>query len=334
MGNSMSGILAILFMDTLEKQTLRNLTNIGLYKRYVDDTLILTTNEEEARAIYTSLNSAHPNIKFEIELPTPTNSISLLDFTLHIDDTGHASFDFYQKKAKAELLPNYRSALPTNVKRDILRNEMDRRIERCSSTTGVTRHLDNFKRIVRRNGYPENFIHQSTKQRKNREHKNMNKDKYMYFEFPYINDTIDRQIKKIFKEVDLPVRIFRKSRTLRNALSAKPTKEECRMRTCQLKNEQCLIKNCVYQLKCDKCHEVYIGSTTRAFHARFKEHMTSKTNSVSTHRSSCQSTFTTKILARENDPVKLRFKEALLINSNNATINSRAEREELQHLII
>ena len=155
----------------------------------------------------------------------------------------------------------------------------------------------------------------------------------MYFEFPYLNDTIDRQIRKVFKEIDLPVRIYRKSHTLRNALKDKPQTEACRMKTCLLKNDQCLIRNCVYQLTCTKCQAVYIGSTTRTFHTRHKEHMTSDTSSVSSHKTKCQAEFTTKIIARENDPVKLRFKEALLIQKYNATINSRAEREELQHLI-
>jgi hypothetical protein len=155
----------------------------------------------------------------------------------------------------------------------------------------------------------------------------------MYFEFPYISDAIDRQVKRVFREIDLPVRIYRKSHTLRNALKDKPPTEDCRMKTCKLKNDQCLVKNCVYQLTCTNCQEIYIGSTTRAFHTRFKEHLTSDNSSVSAHKSTCQASFVSKIIARENDPVKLRFKEALLIQSRNATINSRAEREELQHLI-
>ena len=148
-----------------------------------------------------------------------------------------------------------------------------------------------------------------------------------------VSDAIDRQVKRIFKEIDLPVRIYRKSRTLRHALKDKPPTKDCRMTTCQLKNDQCLVKNCVYQLTCTNCQAIYIGSTTRAFHTRYKEHLTSENSSVAAHKSICHANFTSKIIARENDPVKLRFKEALLIQSRNATINSRAEREELQHLI-
>ena len=334
MGNAVSGILAILFMDTLERQTLTNLTNVGLYKRYVDDTLILTRNKQEAEAIHAALNQAHRAINFEIELPTPENAISLLDFTVQVEENGTTTHDFYQKKAKAKLLPHYRSALPTNAKRNILVNEINRRKERCSSLEKAKSHIQDFKRTMQSNGYPANFLRNENPRRRPRDDNTQaTPEDYMYFEFPYINDTIDRQIKKVFKEIELPVRIYRKSYTLRNALKDKPTTQECRMTTCQLKNDQCLIKNCVYQLTCNRCHEIYIGSTTRTFHTRFKEHMTTDTSSVSAHKTKCQTSFTTKIIARDHDPIKLRFKEAILIQRHSASINSRAEREELQHLI-
>ena len=333
MGNAMSGILAILFMDTLEKQTLRNLTNVGLYKRYVDDTLILTRSQEEATAIHNALNNAHPAINFEIELPTPENAISLLDFTIQVKNDGTTTHDFYQKKAKAKLLPHHRSALPTSAKRNILINEINRRKERCSSPEKAKRHLKEFNETMQNNGYPANFIRQQPTQRRRQNNSETQQD-YIYFEFPFISDAIDRQIKKVFKEVDLPVRIYRKSYTLRNALATAPKTDECTMKNCQLRNEHCLTKNCVYQLTCTRCHEFYIGSTTRPFHTRFREHLTSDNGSVSAHKMTCQANFTTRIIARDNDRVKLRFKEAILIQRRNATINSRAERDELQYLIV
>jgi hypothetical protein len=155
----------------------------------------------------------------------------------------------------------------------------------------------------------------------------------MYFEFPYINDKTDRQIQKVFKDTGLPVRLYRKSFTLRNALRPRRRREECQKKNCTLNNDLCLTKNCVYQLTCQECKESYIGSTARPFHTRLHEHLTQDSSSVSSHRKICRADFTPKILARDNDTVKLRFKEALLIKSHGATINSRAEREELQHLI-
>ena len=156
----------------------------------------------------------------------------------------------------------------------------------------------------------------------------------MYFEFPYINDKTDRQIQRVFKELDLPVRLYRKSFTLRRALQKGQKPDKCDKDTCTLKNDLCLRRNCVYKLTCQKCQEFYIGSTTREFHTRLHEHLTQEKSSVASHQKTCHAQFTPKILTTENDTVKLRFKEALLIHQHGATLNSRAERDELQHLII
>ena len=43
------------YMSKIEGQIVNSL-NIGLYKRYVDDILILTTNREEAEAIFNVMN--------------------------------------------------------------------------------------------------------------------------------------------------------------------------------------------------------------------------------------------------------------------------------------
>ena len=100
MGNSISGLLAILFMGTLENKALNLHPNISIYRRYVDDTCIVTTNREEADRIFEILNNQHKNIKFEIEYPLIENLLSLLDFKFHIDQQGHITFKFYQKSAK------------------------------------------------------------------------------------------------------------------------------------------------------------------------------------------------------------------------------------------
>jgi hypothetical protein len=120
-------------MDAIEIKTLTSLTNITIYRRYVDDTFILTRTRRDAEEIFNTLNRAHLAIKFEIEHPTKSNSISLLDYTIQIGADGKVAFDFYQKKAKANLLPHYESALPSDMKRSILKNEIKRRDERCSS---------------------------------------------------------------------------------------------------------------------------------------------------------------------------------------------------------
>ena len=85
MGSSISGILAILFMDKLDTINLSSHLMISPYKRYVHDIYLQTTNEETADII----NNVQPNLKLKIEKPetTPSGlSLSLLDFSHHIQE--------------------------------------------------------------------------------------------------------------------------------------------------------------------------------------------------------------------------------------------------------
>ena len=56
MGSSISGILAILFMDKLETIALSSHLIISPYKRYVDDIYLQTTNEETADHFHHIIN--------------------------------------------------------------------------------------------------------------------------------------------------------------------------------------------------------------------------------------------------------------------------------------
>ena len=66
MGSSISGILAILFVDKLEQIALSSHRFISPYKRYVDDIYLQTTNEEKANEFHDTMNGLHLRLKFEI----------------------------------------------------------------------------------------------------------------------------------------------------------------------------------------------------------------------------------------------------------------------------
>ena len=223
--------------------------------------------------------------------------------------------------------------MSTNAKRNIIHNEIQRREERCTSTTNAEQHIAEFMDTVTNNGYPQNFVKDKPKRKRNTRNQKQATD-FMYFNFPYMNDKVDRKVQKIFKDIDMPVRLYRKSHTMRNALKSKSNPKQCQMKDCKLKNNLCLTTNCVYKITCSHCQQSYIGSTLRPFHQRYKEHLTNTIGSVTKHQQICHSNYTCAILTRENDPVKLRFKEALLINNHHAEINSRNERDELQHLVV
>ena len=347
MGSSLSGILAILFMDKLEKKALFSCLYIDPYKRYVDDIYAQTTDESNADAFHEHMNSQHPNIKFDIEKPNPTpegNCLSLLDFTVHLTNEGNAEFNFYKKKAKKPLFEHHKSALPKRSKVNIIRNERKRINQRCSTEANKNKHNNDLNYMLRLNGYPSNKINGTL----NRESHNSqapqsdnNGPKWLYLKIPYISDRIDYRITKLFKKEGIPVRITHESTALRQVLNTRrsnPT--SCQRPECIISNKNlCFAKNCIYRIECTTCHLIYIGRTIRNLHDRVKEHVTRPASSIYKHFAAhhkidnINDGITVTIIAKERDPVNLRLKEAYYIRKLRPEINNREERSELTELL-
>jgi hypothetical protein len=160
MGSSVSAILSILFMNSIENQALTTFTGLSCYSRYVDDVFALVQDREAADQLLGTMNSVHENIKFEIEHPSQTNSLSLLDFTVTIDTQGEAAFKFYRKPARSNVFMNARTALPSSIVHNVVKNERRRIIERCTSIGEAKQRLQNFERMLAPNDHqPNNSLH-------------------------------------------------------------------------------------------------------------------------------------------------------------------------------
>ena len=330
MGNGISATLALLYMDKIEKQVVSNCHLIGLYKRYVDDILILTTNKESASEIFQQMNAIDTCIQFEIEHPDEDNSLSSLDFRIAICEDGAAHFRFYKKAAKRNMFPHAKSAIPTETKFHSVTNELKRIRERCTSNEDTERCTTDFYNELNNRGYLD--PKRRFKQRRHNREKSK-PDNICYFEFPFINDKIHHAVKRIFHTSKLPVQVYSRSRTLRSALQPKQTPQQCNVRDCPLANDLCLCKNTVYSMTCQRCQEQYIGSSIRALHTRVKEHIRGPSSSVFKHRTNCKADFTVSVIAKDNVINRLRFKEAITIKERQPKINSKQEREELLHLL-
>ena len=332
MGNSISGLLAIIFMDSLERISLKQCCNIGLYKRYVDDILILTTTKENALNIYNTFNSQHPNIKFEIEHPK-TNSISLLDFSLAIN-MNRTEISFYTKSAKRNLFIHFNSAIPMTSKIHAIKNEITRITNRCTKPDDLEYHLKEFSNKLELNGYPKKVYNNLINNKEHISNKYNEKKKYFYMRCPYLGDTINSQFKSLFRKLNLPVRLYSRSYTLRNVLKL-PSISPCNLKNCPLRNALCNVKNCVYEIKC-QCNNTYIGSTIRPLHIRFTEHLKRKESPIYKHKyyGDCKyANFTIKIITKEDNPTVLRIKEAHTIRIRNPSLNNKEERNNIDFLL-
>jgi len=317
-------------MAHIERQVVEHL-NICLYKHYVDDIFILTKDRVEAENIFKIMNGVNEYIKFKIEHPDSTNSIRLLDFCLTIDNDGDFNFCFYRKAAKKNTFPHARSALPMEIKKAAIHNELERISQRCSTATDKIRETSKFVGEVKSRGYGE-IKEKPTRVR--RQKRDPNDSDSCFFQFPFINDSSHHAIKRIFRSENLPVRIYSKNKTLRSLLNRRKTTESCNIRNCYVNNPKlCNVKMCVYELQCTQCSNSYIGSTIRQLHSRVKEHLQQESSSVFRPKKQCNGDFKISILSRDRIPNRLRFKEAVFIQQKNPQLNNKFEREELLHLI-
>jgi hypothetical protein len=341
MGSSISGILAILFMDRLETIALSSHLSISPYKRYVDDIYLQTTGEEMADQFHHTMNNLHPKLKFEIEKPetTPNGlSLSLLDFKVTISKDGKSSFEFYKKPAKKPLFVHHQSAIPKKSKINFIRNERKRIEDKCSTQTTTTKHQNMFDDILRLNGYPENSIDQTKHPQSHQKDSQPLNTEWSYLKIPYISERLNHRITNIFRKEGIPVCVAHKSYTLRRALSHNTTERTCTRDNCAISNTKlCLLRNAVYQITCNNCNQHYIGSTTRFLHDRVREHLNSENSSVKKHISTCQNKvykgIKIKTIVLENDPANLRLFEAFYIRKYKPTLNSREECSEFADLL-
>ena len=331
MGSSLSGFLAIIFLDTIERNTLRVFPHCPLFARYVDDCFGLVRNAEDAEELLALLNSQHPAIKFELEKPMNDHSLSLLDFTVNLAGD-HPHFTFYRKAAKKNLFIHAQSSLPNTMKVAAIKNETKRICERSTSESDQVNCLKGFKRMLRLNGYSEHAIetHCTSTTRRPRPRRDLPTH---YLSFPFISDYTDRKIKRLFRNEGINIRVYHRQKSLRQALkqpSASPN--TCRMKNCPLNNRDCLRKMVVYGMGCT-CGAYYIGSTIRTLHTRVREHHRMESFAVFKHNRSCGGQFSTQVIVTAKDPVELRLKEAIAISTKRPSLNDRDEGRDICSVI-
>ena len=192
MGSSVSAILAILYMDHVEKKALNVLDNhVAFYSRYVDDMILLVRNRSEAEHVKAVFNDTDPFVKFDIEHPDTNNTLKLLDIAVHITPNGEHHTQFYKKIAKKPLFVNFKSALPMKSKIHYIHNERNRIRARCSDNKYFKKHLTVFDSILR----------------------------FRFYSIPFFRYTINNKIPKAFRSDGLNVRLSHRTSSLRSAIS-------------------------------------------------------------------------------------------------------------------
>ena len=333
MGNAVSGIIAILFMDSIERRALNLFARCPFFKRYIDDCYVLLEHAQDARGLQQLLNSQHPAIKFELEEckqaeDSTSTTLSLLDLTVTINSTGEASFDFYTKSAKSDIFIHKDSSVPWNQKRAAIRNEA-KHIE-ARSGDNKERNLANFEGKLRQNGYSSGDIERARSSGRPTSRTRPN-GKMFYLDLPYLVVGTERKVRRAFAREGINIRTYRKATTVLDVVRPKqPEARHCPWETCTMKEAgKCFIKNCVYQITCTPCGRRYVGSTTRPVHERIREHTsTGRGSTIHGHLLACgggTAKVRVRITAREKDEVNTRLREVIMIKKLQPELNTQEE---------
>ena len=154
-------------------------------------------------------------------------------------------------------------------------------------------------------------------------------DMRLFLNVPFISDRVNGMVKKALQPLGLRVNLSHKSKHLKDVINFNFNRtanghESCDLKSCVLKNKDCVRTHVVYEMKCLQCNSCYIGSTKRKLHQRVKEHLVSQKSSlVYQHNLTCKGEWTTKILYATHHLQHLRFMESILIRRHSPQLNGK-----------
>ena len=136
--------------------------------RYVDDLFLLFSNEDSLNRFFTNINSVHRNIVFTKEIET-NNCLHFLDVLIKKTSTGFIT-STYRKPTHPGLYSKWSSFVPLHRKQNLVNSLLRRAYDIASSYQLLHTEFMNIKRMLSRNGYPNNFLDRCIQQFLNRKY--------------------------------------------------------------------------------------------------------------------------------------------------------------------
>ena len=337
MGSPLGPSLANLFMCALEQKFLDECPlqfKPVLYRRYVDDTLCLFENEQQADLFLKHINSYHGNIKFAVEKET-NNTLPFLDILIHKDATKFST-SLYRKPTFTGLYTDFSMLSPHKYKVNLISVLIFRAFKICSSYTNFHDELLKIKLILAKNCYPSalvddvirKFLNERFSPSKKPPVPEQNKQRIVFC-IPFLGhlsyklrNNITKLIKAHYPNVKLQF-VYKSPKRLSSIFKIKDL----------LPSLVC--SNVICKYSCSGCSATYYGKTSRNLKIRCYEHLgTNKSggkracpssSSVGDHikQSGHEGTLEDfSIISKTNMTFDLFIHESLLIQRDRPTLNS------------
>ncbi|CAF4741716.1 unnamed protein product, partial [Rotaria sp. Silwood2] len=151
MGNTLSPILADIYMGNYQKQHLHKVNNTNKIWRYVDDILIVTKmNKDQLNNYVEKLNKIRGTIRFTSEFEK-NNKLNFLDTTLtrYIKNNEvKLGVRWFRKETASDRLLNYDSSHGKSIKSNIVKNMTTRILEATQDNKDQEEDLNKLKNML------------------------------------------------------------------------------------------------------------------------------------------------------------------------------------------
>lgn len=263
MGSPISPIIANIFMEHFENETLRKARfKPSTWFRYVDDTFVIWPHGPDRLTDFlTFLNSQHPNIKFTMEVERD-RKIPFLDVLIQRKDDNSLGYKVYRKPTHTDRYLHASSHHHPAQKNSVVSSLVYRALT-ISQDDNLEHELSHLTQALISNGYSKSNINRVINRLKNKiSHNTQDTENEVEATnnrtfLPYIQGTTDR-ISKILQKHKIRT-IFKPPKKIGQLL---PNPKDPRA---PLSNPG------VYKIPCS-CGKVYIGETGRKISTRIKEH--------------------------------------------------------------
>jgi hypothetical protein len=318
MGNTLSPLLADLYMDDYIKKHLQEVNQPSKFWRYVDDIMIITPmNEQQLKDYVNKLNDIRSTIRFTCEYED-TNSINFLETSLTkhvVNNQLQVKVRWFRKQTASDRLLHYQSCHGKSIKTNIVKNMTTRIIQTTRDPVEQQEDINKLKIMLINSNYPEKEIEhliRETYQSINTNKTKVNNDDTKYtICLPYVPgiEVLKRRLEKL--KIKLYFSYPNKLQTYLNHTMKTPS------------------KSIVYQVQCD-CNppKIYNGETKVGLKKRMGEHfqlinkLDSKSEMVQhIEQNRFQCLFNTDhaiIVEQEKNWAKRKIKESIYSSINEA----------------
>ena len=325
-GSPASPCYAELFIQHIEEHHVYHMLHAPrIWLRKVDDTFTITQHDKEKTL--NELNNINKFVKFTAEEET-NQVLAFLDCTVTKTDNNNLKTKVLKKKTHTGQYSNFQSNQPFHVKLSTIKTLTRRAKVICTEEEDLKQELKYIEKTMQLNEFPKNIIKrtmretlQPKRQKKNNDNDN---EKMIKMYLPY-EKGISEKIASISRKFNIRL-INTKGKTLKNLVNVN--------RNSTKSNEIKTQSGVVYKVDCKDCNKYYIGETGRTIQTRMNEHekgITSekeKMSGLSQHikQTGHQAKFNdVKVLYKENNFAKRKFKEAIAIKKHKCNLLNKKE---------